>query len=422
MSTLSVSEGTAPIGQPGWTGGQYSLIRVLFGAYLTAHFGMLALGGGVLGDPAPALTQDPLLRIFPNIFALWDAPGFVNAILIGAVCASLAITFGWQRRVAALYLGYVAACLFLRDPMSSARSLPYLILLHAAVPLAPFGAWTARGRSDPGNGWRMPLQLFQVAWILMSIGYTHAGVTKLTGVQADAWIDGSALAQLLASPIARELPSELLLRLPELVLRIATWSTVGMQLAFVLLALSARTRRIAWTWLLLTHVCALLLTRSADLPLALIALHLFTFDPRWFRARVASEPEFVLYDGDCGLCHHTVRFVIAEDSHGRAFRFATQSGETFQRLIPADQRADLPDAIVVVRSDGVLLLRSDSIVHILHGLGGLWSALGSLLSWIPRPLRDTGYDLVARVRKRIFAAPDAACPLMPADLQTRFSD
>lgn len=424
MPPLSASEPVVqqqPQGS-GWTGGQYSLTRILFGLYLTVHFARLALAGAGLPDAVPGADQNPVLRAFPNIYVLWNAPGFVTATLIGAACASLAFAVGWQRRNAALFLGYLSACLFLRDPLTSARSLPFLILLHAAVPRSPFGSWNARGRSDPAGTWHMPLQVFQVAWILMSISYAHAGLTKLTGVQSEAWLDGSALAQVLASPIARELPSDLLLRLPDLALRIATWGTVGLQLAFLPLALSVRSRPIAWTCLLATHMAALLVTRSADLSLAMIGLHLFTVDPRWLRARVARSPELILYDGDCGLCHHTVRFVVAEDRDGRAFRFATLTGQTFERMIPEDQRQALPDAIVVIRADGSLLLRSDSVVHILHGLGGLWSAAGYLLSWIPRPLRDSGYDIVARVRKRIFPAPEAACPLMPPDLATRFLD
>ena len=43
------------------------------------------------------------------------------------------------------------------------------------------------------------------------------------------------------------------------------------------------------------------------------------------------EPEILYYDGDCGFCHRTVRFVIALD-RGEAFRFAPIDGSTFHGL------------------------------------------------------------------------------------------
>jgi len=39
---------------------------------------------------------------------------------------------------------------------------------------------------------------------------------------------------------------------------------------------------------------------------------------------------------------------------------------------------------------------------------------------VPRPLRDVVYRCVARVRRRIFAAPKDACPLLPKHLRERF--
>jgi predicted DCC family thiol-disulfide oxidoreductase YuxK len=133
-----------------------------------------------------------------------------------------------------------------------------------------------------------------------------------------------------------------------------------------------------------------------------------------------GEPELLFYDGACGLCHRSVRFVLAHDRTG-AFRFAPIGGPTFEATVPAEARPSLPDAIVVKCADGRVLVRSDATLHVLGKLGGVWRALAAALRIVPRPLRDLVYDWVARSRKRWFATPDDACPVVPADLRARFA-
>lgn len=132
------------------------------------------------------------------------------------------------------------------------------------------------------------------------------------------------------------------------------------------------------------------------------------------------QPEILFYDGHCGLCHRTVKFVLKRDRAGNAFRFAPLQGQTFQRLVPPEQRAGLPDSIVVRREDGVLLARSDAFIYILRRLGEGWRAPAAILRVIPRPVRDAVYDLVARIRYGVFGRRDDLCPIVPADLRARF--
>jgi predicted DCC family thiol-disulfide oxidoreductase YuxK len=161
----------------------------------------------------------------------------------------------------------------------------------------------------------------------------------------------------------------------------------------------------------------------ADRVLALPAWALligYLLDPGRIRARDPAATERLFYDGACGLCQRGVRFVLAEDPTGTRFRFAPLGGETFEREIPADVRATLPDSVVIQRADGALLVRSDAALHVLERLGGLWRVFGTTLRVVPRPVRDFAYDLLARVRLRLFAAPKSACPLGPPAITRRF--
>jgi predicted DCC family thiol-disulfide oxidoreductase YuxK len=128
----------------------------------------------------------------------------------------------------------------------------------------------------------------------------------------------------------------------------------------------------------------------------------------------------VFYDGHCALCHGAVKFLLARDPDGGRFRFAPLEGETFARLVPAATRAGLPDSVVVLTGDGALLSRSAGVIALLVELGGGWRVLAGALRRVPRPLRDGTYDLVARVRKRLFAEPPDVCPMLPPELRARF--
>ena len=134
----------------------------------------------------------------------------------------------------------------------------------------------------------------------------------------------------------------------------------------------------------------------------------------------AEKTETLFYDGHCALCHGTVKFVIKRDRTGTAFRFAPLEGETFQASVPAAQRTGLPDSVVILAADGSLLARSDAVVRILKRLGGGWKVVGSLLAAVPRGLRDAVYDLIARVRYRVFGKREDLCPIVPPEMRKRF--
>jgi predicted DCC family thiol-disulfide oxidoreductase YuxK len=131
-------------------------------------------------------------------------------------------------------------------------------------------------------------------------------------------------------------------------------------------------------------------------------------------------PERLFYDGSCALCHWAVRFVLARDPQGRAFRFAPLDSDAFRKVAPPDVRASLPDSLVVETRAGELLTRSGAVIHILGRLGAPWRFLGGVARAFPRALLDALYDLVARVRYRVFGREPDACPVIPKDQRSRF--
>ena len=101
---------------------------------------------------------------------------------------------------------------------------------------------------------------------------------------------------------------------------------------------------------------------------------------------------------------------------GDSYRRASQ----YPPLIVAPKRNVSPDSIAVRTEDGKLLVRSDAVLYTLRRLGSMWRAIAIAMSAVPRGLRDIGYDLVARIRYRVFGRAKTVCPLVPADLRSRF--
>ena len=112
--------------------------------------------------------------------------------------------------------------------------------------------------------------------------------------------------------------------------------------------------------------------------------------------------------------------VLAEDRLGTTFRFSPLQGDLFQATVSEAERRALPDSLVVRTAEGALLSRSTAILYILRGLGGAWRVVAGGVSLVPAPVRDGLYDGVARVRYRLFARPEDACPIVPGELRARF--
>jgi len=406
----------------GWTGGQYSLFRVLFGTYLLVHFAHLLPWSAEIFSSNGMLSNaelSPLFGIFPNILRLGDSPLAVQWLTLSAVAAALAFIIGWRDKLAAFWLWYVLACLFTRNPLIANPALPYvgwMLLAHLFIPGKPYGSAAAIGRENPAGEWFMPRAMFIAGTVVLALSYSYSGYTKLL---SPSWVDGHTLAYVLENPLARDgFLREVFQSLPAWLLSSITWFILYVELLYAPLALIPRLRSWLWLGMLLVQFGFIFLLNFPDLTFGMLLFHLFTFDPEWLPKKPSGR-EVIFYDGHCGLCHRVIRFVLAEDQH-QHFRFAPLDSIFFKEQVPEGIRRALPDTFVVYTTDRQVLMRSDAVIHLLKSLGGLWLPTGLLLQLIPKPLRDRGYRLVGENRQRFFARPENTCPLMPAGMKTRF--
>jgi len=129
----------------------------------------------------------------------------------------------------------------------------------------------------------------------------------------------------------------------------------------------------------------------------------------------------VLYDGDCGVCSHAVRWLLRADRE-RRFRFAPLAGATAAAV--RVRHPELPpglDSLVYVEPTPTgerVWWDSEGTFRLWHDLGGGWRVL-SWLRVLPRVLTDAAYRTFARNRHRVSAGV-GACALPPPAGEPRF--
>ena len=133
----------------------------------------------------------------------------------------------------------------------------------------------------------------------------------------------------------------------------------------------------------------------------------------------------VIFDGHCGLCNRSVRWLLARDLQDRLRFVASESAQVAEwlALCGFGEPGPASGTILVVRDLGRpaerILARSNAILALLGELPRPWPAVAAVLGWIPRPLRDLAYRLVARWRYSLWGRLET-CPLPTAADRKRF--
>ncbi|MEM1083395.1 MAG: DCC1-like thiol-disulfide oxidoreductase family protein [Verrucomicrobiota bacterium] len=378
-----------------FSGWQFALFRIVFGSYLALHFlQLIPYGAELFGGSGliPDVALNPTAGLFPTPFGLPLSDGVIALILVLLVVASLMFTVGVGRPWVALLLWFGWSALFHRNNLIANPSIPYVGLLLLLCALVPKGEPLSFGGKS--RDWAMPGWIWRCAWVLMAVGYSFSGWTKLS---SPSWIDGTAMKYLLENPLARDAwTRDLMLMLPDAILAGLTWLTLLAELLFLPLAMWRKSR--PWIWLLLVgmHLGIIVVVDFADLSLGMLMIHLFTFDSAWLPPRKGRE-KVLAYDGECLMCSGFIGFLARED-RGNRIRFTTLQGENGRRL---EEKAGVERLSTMVVSDGEeVLTRSAALISLLEALGGMWrvAAMGGRM--LPASWFDRIYCMVARKRSR----------------------
>ena len=125
----------------------------------------------------------------------------------------------------------------------------------------------------------------------------------------------------------------------------------------------------------------------------------------------------ILFDGVCNLCNSSVQFIIKHDKKS-IFRFASLQSEFGKRIIEKFDLANKNIDSVMLLENNAIELKSTAALQIAKQLGGIYSALYVFII-IPRFMRDSIYDFVARNRYRWFGKQES-CMIPKPELKKLF--
>ena len=134
------------------------------------------------------------------------------------------------------------------------------------------------------------------------------------------------------------------------------------------------------------------------------------------REQVASVRRILFFDGVCGLCNWSVDFVLKRDAAG-CFQFSPLQGDTAKALLTPAEVQDLDSVVLWIA--GKSYRKSAAAVRVLWGLGPFWMVVGVLLWFVPLPLRNLGYTIVAKNRYRWFGKKET-CRIPSPEERIRF--
>ena len=118
----------------------------------------------------------------------------------------------------------------------------------------------------------------------------------------------------------------------------------------------------------------------------------------------------IYYDGECGLCHLAVRFILRVDSKSKFY---------FSPLSNLDNNLKNIDGIILKRGKKVFY-EGQAIILIFENIDNNWNYLAKLLKLIPINVLDTAYRWVSRNRAKISKKKVSSCPIVPSSYQKRF--
>jgi len=148
--------------------------------------------------------------------------------------------------------------------------------------------------------------------------------------------------------------------------------------------------------------------KTASVPVTVVALPDLARDP------------ILLFDGECGLCAKSVRWVLRHertDRTGPPMWLAPLQGTTAAALRALHPSIPLTVDTVVYVDAGRAHLRSKAFLHLARHLRRPWRWLYAL-RWFPGFVPDLGYRVIARFRIRIWGKADA-CALPTAEDRAR---
>ena len=125
----------------------------------------------------------------------------------------------------------------------------------------------------------------------------------------------------------------------------------------------------------------------------------------------------ILFDGVCNFCNRTINIILKYDDQAY-FQFAASQSSAAMGIMQAFNLDEKSISSVILIEQEKVFTKTDAVIQIANRLSG-WPSLFRLLKFIPKPMRDFAYDLIAKNRYALFGKKDN-CMIPDASIRHRF--
>jgi predicted DCC family thiol-disulfide oxidoreductase YuxK len=134
------------------------------------------------------------------------------------------------------------------------------------------------------------------------------------------------------------------------------------------------------------------------------------------RTLAANSQPILVYDGSCGFCSRAVQFILRHERRHDLLFVPRDSalGQDLRR----NCRLEAVESLLWI-ANGEAAIESSAVLQAARYLGGVWSALATIGSLIPATLRNWGYRVIARNRRRLSGSVQS-CLVPTAEQHARF--
>ena len=123
----------------------------------------------------------------------------------------------------------------------------------------------------------------------------------------------------------------------------------------------------------------------------------------------------ILFDGTCAFCERSVRFIATRDNG--YFKFGASQNPEGQALLARHGTSRAAAKSLILIEDGQVYLRSTAVLRVAGHMHAPWK-FATIFLWVPRPIRDAIYRVIAALRHRI-AGQSNACEIPPPEIRQR---
>ena len=125
----------------------------------------------------------------------------------------------------------------------------------------------------------------------------------------------------------------------------------------------------------------------------------------------------LLFDGHCNFCNAWVKYIIRRDN-AKKIQFAPLQSQVGRKMLEEQNiDVDYTDSLVFFEEER-FSVSSTAALRIFSYLDG-WERHLHLLSFVPRPFRDTVYRFIAKYRYKWFGRSEQ-CMVPTPELRERF--